>query len=85
MSTACSHSVICCVKYHTCYLSILLTGCTCQLITGQWASVSVNIVYIQIFEGCNFRGLPKSRISMILFSWISCYHTLYFKCITTVL
>ena len=30
MSTACSHSVICCVKYHTCYLSILLTGCTCQ-------------------------------------------------------
>ena len=81
MSTACSHSVICCVKYHTCYLSILLTGCTCQLITGQWATVSV---YVQIFEGCNFRGLPKSRISMTLFLWISCYHTLY-KCITSVL
>ena len=44
-----------------------------------------NTVYIQIFEGCKFRGRPKSRIFAILFSWISCYHTLYFKCITTVL
>ena len=42
-------------------------------------------VYVQIFEGCKFCGQPKSRIFAILFSWISCYHTLYFMCITTVL
>ena len=45
----------------------------------------VYTVSIQIFKGCNFHGLPKSRISTILSLWISCYHTLYFKCITTVL
>ena len=32
-------------------------------------------VYVQIFEGCKFRGRPKFRIFAILFSWISCYHT----------
>ena len=58
---------------------ILLTATQRLIIKSQ------NTLYVQIFEGCKFRGRPKSRIFAILFSWISCYHTLYFKCITTVL
>ena len=62
-----------------------ISGFTGITPTDRFTTFNINTVYVQIFEGCNFRGLPKSRISAILFSWISCYHTLYFKCITTVL
>ena len=35
---------------------------------------SRDVIFVDYIPNC------KSRIFAILFAWISCYHTLYFKC-----
>ena len=55
--------VSCIFNYSRSLLSIYAVSSLC--------AVFMYCIYIQIFEGCNFCGLPKSRISAILFSWIS--------------
>ena len=61
------------------YSRVTINNLIVSIINNIQPPAIADTVYVQIFEGCN-----KSRISTILFSWISCYHTLYFKCITTV-
>ena len=41
-------------------------------------------MYVQIFKGCNFHGLSKSRIFAVLFLWTICYQPLSSICIVIV-